>query len=131
MRVAVILWSIGVWLRRYAVALALIGTLGGSLVAANLWGTAPSPQQPPEGYVSEDDRATLQWDKGTRKAPITLQISLDDPDFGKPLVDKAVSGTGHTLSKLERGGTYYWRLVQDGVPGPTASFGVSKYNASF
>jgi len=123
-----ILWAAGAWLRQYAVALALVMTLAGSLVAVNIWGSGPVAQQPPEGYTIERDRASLQWDKGTREAPVTLQVSVGSPDFDEMLVNKVVKGNGHTLRKLERGATYYWRLVQNGKAGPTASFKVSRYN---
>ncbi len=116
------------WLRRYLVALALIGTLAAAMIQVYTTGVGPRPQQPPEGYVVERDRASLQWDKGTIERPIELQVSIDDPEFGNPAVERKTSGTSHSLRDLEPGSTYYWRLVQDGEPSRTASFSVSKYN---
>lgn len=131
MRLIAIVWTLGILLRKYAVALLLVVGLGWALIYVNLWGAPPTPQQPPEGYTVQRDRAALQWNNGTRNKPVTLQISVGDPDFEKPIVNKVIKGNGHTMRKLERGATYYWRLIQNGEPGPTASFKVSRYNVDF
>ena len=117
-----------VLLRRYAVALFLIGALAVAIVQVYTVGVGPRPQGPPEGYLVERDKATLSWDKGTREAPITLQISIDDDSFDEPDVERTVTGTTHHLNEVEGGATYYWRLVQDGDPSPVASFSVSKHH---
>lgn len=123
-----ILIGLGILARRYLVALALLATLAAALVEVYTTGTGPMPQQPPEGYTIEISRTSLQWDRGTRTDPITLQISIDDPTFAAPKVDRKVNGTSHSLNDLQRGSTYYWRLVQAGAPSPTASFKVSSTN---
>ena len=119
---------LGIFLRRYLVAVVLVASLGWALVQVYTSGTGPMPQQPPEGYTVERARASLQWNRGTRSEPITLQISIDDPTFAEPKVDRKVNGTSHSLNNLERGSTYYWRLVQAGEASPIASFKVSNYN---
>jgi hypothetical protein len=123
-----ILPAVALWLRRYAVALALIGMLLGALIQVYTVGTPPAPQQPPEGYLVEQDKVSLEWNAGTRDEKITLQVSIDDPDFAEPSLERETGGTSHTLSRLQGGATYYWRLVQGGDPGPTASFRVSRYH---
>jgi hypothetical protein len=116
------------WLRRYVVALLLITTLAVALLRIHTSGVGPMPQQPPEGYTAVRTQVSLSWNRGTREAPITLQVSIDDPTFSSPFLERKVNGTSHSLTKLEGGTTYYWRLVQEGKPSPTASFKVSKYN---
>ena len=126
-----ILWLAAGWLRKYAVTLALMATLVAAMAGAALFGAAPMPQQPPDGYVAERGRVSLSWSKGTRKEPITLQISTGDPSFSAPIVDKEMKANSHNVTKLERGATYYWRLIQGGHASPTAHFEVSRYNARF
>ena len=119
------------WLRKYAVTLALMVTLVAAMAGAALFGAGPMPQQPPQGYVAERGRVSLSWSKGTREEPITLQISIGDPGFSNPIVDKKMNTNSHSVTKLERGATYYWRLIQGGNASPTAHFEVSRYNARF
>jgi hypothetical protein len=126
-----ILWLVVVWLRKYAVTLALMATLVAAMAGAALFGAGPMPQQPPQGYVAERGRVSLSWSKGTREEPITLQISIGDPGFSAPIVDKEMNTNSHSVTKLERGATYYWRLIQDGHASPTTHFQVSRYNARF
>ena len=123
----ILIW-LGIFLRRYLAALALVTTLAAALIQVYTTGTGPMPQQPPEGYTIENSRASLQWDRGTRSEPIQLQVSIDDPTFAKPAVDRKVNGTAHSLSNLQSGATYYWRLVQEGAASPAASFRVSSHN---
>ncbi|HUT76296.1 MAG TPA: hypothetical protein VM285_01325 [Polyangia bacterium] len=123
-----ILPAVVLWLRMYAVALLLIGALLAALIQVYAFGTPPAPQQPPEGYFVEQDKVSLEWNTGTRQEPVTLQVAIDDPGFTEPVLERQITGSSHTLSRLQSGGTYYWRLVQDGEAGPTASFRVSKYN---
>ena len=120
-----------VWLRKYAVTLALMVTLVTAMVGVALFGAGPMPQQPPQGYMAERGRVSLSWSKGTRQEPITLQISIGDPSFLAPIVDKETNTNSHNVTKLERGATYYWRLIQGGKASPTAHFEVSRYNARF
>jgi len=116
------------FLRRYAIAVALIAALVIAMVRVQTSGVGPVPQYPPEGYTAVKTQVSLQWNKGTREEPITLQVSIDDPTFSEPVLDKKVGGTSHSMSKLEGGKTYYWRLVQGEEPSPVATFKVSKYN---
>jgi hypothetical protein len=116
------------FLRRHTIAVVLIATLVVILVNAELHGVGPMPQYPPEGHTTVKTQVSLQWNKGTREEPITLQVSIDDPTFSEPMLEKKVGGTSHSMSKLEGGKTYYWRLVQGERPSPVASFKVSKYN---
>ena len=120
-----------VWLRKYAVTLALMVMLVTAMASAALFGAGPMPQQPPQGYDVERGRVSLSWSKGTRKEPITLQISIGDPGFNSPIINKEMTTNSHNITKLERGATYYWRLIQNGHAGPTAHFHVSRYNARF
>jgi hypothetical protein len=122
--------SIALWLRKYTVTLLLIGTLLIALIKVHACGAGPVPQQPPEGHVTVKTRVSLSWNRGTRETPIMLQVAIDDPTFASPILEKKVSGTSHSLAKLESGKTYYWRLVQDDEPSPTASFEVSRYNVN-
>jgi len=123
-----ILIGLARFVRRYLVAVALIGGLLVVLVQVDLFGTGPMPQYPPEGYTSYKTQESLQWEKGTREEEIVLQVSIDDPSFAAPALEKKVSGTSHSLNKLEGGKTYYWRLMQGDRPSPVATFKVSKYN---
>lgn len=116
------------FIRRYTIAVVLIAMLVVAMAKVETSGVPPMPQQPPEGFETVETHVSLQWDKGTREEPITLQVSIDDPDFEEPFLERKVNGTSHSLSKLEGGKTYYWRLVQDTEPGPTASFRVSEFN---
>ncbi|MBW2277481.1 MAG: hypothetical protein JRF63_08315 [Deltaproteobacteria bacterium] len=116
------------FLRRYVIAVALIATLAVALVQVEVSGVGPVPQYPPEGYTTVKTQVSLQWNKGTREEPITLQVSIDDPTFAAPVLEKKVGGTSHSMSKLEGGKTYYWRLMQSEQPSPVATFKVSKYN---
>ena len=115
------------FLRRYVIAVALIATLVIAMVQVQTSGVGPVPQYPPEGYTTVKTQVSLQWNKGTREEPIILQVSLE-PDFSETVLDKQVGGTSHSMSKLEGGETYYWRLVQNERSSPVATFKVSKYN---
>lgn len=123
-----ILIGLARFLRKYLVAVTLIAGLAVVLVQVDRYGTGPAPQYPPEGYTSYKTQESLQWDKGTREEPIVLQVSIDDPSFAEPVLEKKVSGTSHSMNKLEGGKTYYWRLMQGDRPSPIASFKVSRYN---
>jgi len=120
-----VLWGL---VRSHLVAAALVAALAAAFVEVYTTGTGPVPQAPPEGLLVERGRATLQWNRGTRPGPMTLQISLDDPDFAEPILERKVNGTSHTLNDLEPGRVYYWRLVHEGEASPAASFEVSKYD---
>jgi len=123
-----ILPTVALWLRNYAVALLLVGMLLAALIQVYAAGTPPAPQQPPEGYMVEQDRVSLEWNAGTRDQPVVLQVSIDDPRFTDPVVEREMKGTSHSMTRLRGGATYYWRLVQGGRPGPVASFRVSRYH---
>jgi hypothetical protein len=112
------------FLWRYLAAAALIGGLTTAMVGVALSGTGPVPQGPPEGYSVASGRVSLEWNKGTRKGPITLEVSVDDPTFAKPIVQKKISGVSHQMAEIRPGKTYYWRLVQGSEKSPTASFRV-------
>jgi hypothetical protein len=109
---------------RYAVTAVLVIGLAAAMIEVATSGTAPAPQQPPDGYSAASGRISLEWDKGTRTTPITVQISVDDPSFSKPILDRVVGGGAYTLTDIRPGKAYYWRLVQDGDAGPTANFKV-------
>ena len=122
------MFLLGKWLRKYFAAVFLITALVGSLAGNKLYGTGPMPQQPPEGYELHRGTVTLHWNKGTKKGDIVLQVSVDDPDFSTPILEKKLAASSHALSDLKRGKQYYWRLLQNNKPSPTASFKVYKYN---
>jgi len=112
-----------VW--RYAATAALVAGLAAALIGVAATGTGPMPQQPPDGYSVASGRISLEWNKGTRKEPIKLQVSVDDPSFSKPILQRAVGGTSQTLTEVKPGRTYYWRLLQGDGASPTATFEVS------
>ncbi|MBN2719007.1 MAG: hypothetical protein JXX14_24380 [Deltaproteobacteria bacterium] len=114
------------WIRRYAVLLVLLAIISWKIGSTLLYGMPPVPQLPPSGYVLEQGTVTLQWNRGNIDKPITLQIATTK-DFEEPLFDKEVSGITHPYAdNLQRGQVYYWRLIQDDVPGPISNFVVSK-----
>jgi len=125
--ITLLLWK---WLRKYFVAVFLVAALLGSLAGNKIYGTGPTPQQPPEGYELHRGMVTLHWDKGTQKGDIVLQVSVDNSDFSEPLFEKKLAASFYTLRELERGKQYYWRLLQNNKPSPTASFKVYKYNVN-
>jgi len=112
-----------VW--RYAATAALVAGLAAAMIGVATEGTGPVPQQPPDGYSVASGRVSLEWNRGTRKGPITLQVSVDDPSFSKPILRRAVGGTSHSLTDVKPGRTYYWRLLQDDGASPTATFEVA------
>ena len=119
------------FLWRYLATAALLGGLAAAMVGVALSGTGPVPQGPPEGYSVASGRVSLEWNKGTRKVPITLEVSVDDPTFSKPVVQKKVGGGSHLMAEILPGRTYYWRLVQGTDAGPTASFNVPSNYVDF
>ncbi len=114
-----------VWCRSYLIALVLIGVLALSFWEVLINGTGPMPQHPPVGHIVLRNSNQLQWSMGTRKEPIRLLISIDDPDFKKPLMDRTVKREMISLPNLEPGRTYYWKLVQGDSDSPTSKFHVS------
>ncbi len=122
------LWT---WIRKYLIFLAILITFGVSMLEVTR-GTGPRPQQPPEGYLEHRSSTTLQWNRGTTKEPIQLQISIDDPAFkGELFLDKEVSGKTHALRDLEQGKTFYWRLVSDKGKSPVFHFVTSDSAVEF
>ncbi|MBN2530959.1 MAG: hypothetical protein JXR76_31520 [Deltaproteobacteria bacterium] len=122
--------SVGKWLRKYAVLLILLITLSWEVGSTLLYGMPPVPQLPPAGYVLEQGAVTLQWNRGNIEEPITLQISTTE-DFNEPVFDKVVSGiTQRYADNLERGQVYYWRLIQNDIPGPVSNFVVSEQHVN-
>jgi phosphodiesterase/alkaline phosphatase D-like protein len=111
--------------RSYGVAIALVVVFFTSFVGVYAFGTGPVPQQPPEGYEVEREQVTFQWNRGTRKAPIRLQVSRDDPSFSNPVLDLKVQGKTQVMRNLENGHIYYWRLMQGDKPSPVATFKTS------
>jgi hypothetical protein len=117
--------------RRHLVSTACIGGFAFAMLRVTLAGAGPVPQEPPEGYTLTSGRASLGWNRGTRPAPITLEVSEDAPTFATPVYRKVVAGTSFTLTTTRPGKKYYWRLVQDGRPSPTATFEASPDYADF
>lgn len=110
------------------------------LSAAFLWtivevygfGTGPTPQLPPEGYLVENLEAKLQWHNGNRPTGYTLQVSEDDAGFTQQLfLEREVSGTTFTLNDISPGHTYFWRLKRDKLVSKTASFKTAPYAITF
>ena len=121
------LTRVWIWIRKYLVTLSLIVVFVGAMLEVYIFGVGPMPQQPPDGYTVERSRAALQWSRGTHEGDLTLQVSIDDPDFNELIVDKKVTGKTYSVKDLKRGKTYYWRIVGDGVESPTAKFKASAY----
>jgi hypothetical protein len=117
--------------RLYLVTSLLALTLSWTFLTGFLTGVGPTPQSPADGYKFERTRATLQWDRGNRQGPIVLQVSMDDPDFGQPLIDRPVKRATHRFENLSPGHTYYWRLIQGEKRSPVASFKTSRNALSF
>ena len=119
-------YILGKWLRKYAVLIALLTILTVELVTVQLNGMGPRPQLPPRGYEAESGNITLQWNKGNRDKPITVQVSKTK-DFENIVFERQVSGTTTNWgTSLERGQTYYWRLMQDEQPSSISRFTISK-----
>lgn len=127
-RIPAKLWEL---IRTYVVMIALITALGYAFVEVWTVGTGPVPQQPLDGLLIEKATVELGWKKGTRSGDLTLQVSIDDPNFGELTVEKKSAGSAYTLNELEPGRTYYWRLVQNGAPSPTAFFKTSTNAVQF
>ncbi len=127
MQVLGIISWVWVFIRKYLVAAALIVAFATTYYEVYVTGVGPMPQHPPEGYSVERGHAVLQWNKGTKDEPINLQISMDDPGFTKPIVDRKMTGISYTARELIPGHNYYWRLVQGDAIGPVASFKTSTY----
>ena len=115
------------FLRIYLVLLLLAAAFLFAVAERLLFGIGPTPQLPPEGYMSENRQVTLQWDPGDRGGPIALEVAVDSPDFRRKVVAlPAVKGrTTHVLDDLSPGHTYYWRLVQGKAASPVATFKTS------
>ena len=122
------LWS---WVREYLVAVLLVGAFAHAMIQVYVTGTPPVPQQPPEGYVLQRLEARLQWNKGSDDGEVTLQVSMDDPDFLEPLVDKQQRGTTYRMRDLEPGHIYYWRVLKGDEASAVASFETSPYAIEF
>ncbi|MBN2804236.1 MAG: hypothetical protein JXR91_14165 [Deltaproteobacteria bacterium] len=118
--------STGKWLRKYALLILILVMLTTELVSVSLNGMSPKPQLPPNGYVVESGSVTMQWNKGNIDKPITLQLSKTE-DFTDIVLERKVTGTTTSYGdSLERGVTYYWRLMQDEIPSAVSKFSVSK-----
>ena len=112
-------------------AIVLIVTFFKAFIGVYAVGVGPVPQQPPEGYKVEQGQVTLQWNKGTRQGPITLQISMDDPSFSEPVYEKEVAGKTYVMRQIENGHVYYWRLIQNEKSSPVATFKTSPHAVKF
>lgn len=119
------------FLRTYALAVAILLAFATAMFEVYVTGVGPVPQQPPEGYTIERTQTTLQWNRGTRDAPIELQVAMDDPTFGTLFLKRDVKGKTHLIKNLENGHIYYWRLVQDEQSSPVATFKTSAYAVKF
>jgi len=117
--------SFMLWCRSYLIALTLIAVLALSFWEVLINGTGPMPQHPTVGHVVPRNTTDLQWSMGTRKEPIRLLISIDDPDFTNPFMDRTVKRKSINLPNLEPGRTYYWKLVQGDSDSPISRFHVS------
>ncbi|MDJ0765474.1 MAG: hypothetical protein QNJ97_21010 [Myxococcota bacterium] len=112
-------------------AVAILLAFATAMFEVYVTGVGPVPQQPPEGYTIERTQTTLQWNRGTRDAPIELQVAMDDPTFGTLFLKRDVKGKTHLIKNLENGHIYYWRLVQDEQSSPVATFKTSAYAVKF
>ena len=121
----------GLLLRRHLVTAACVGAFSLAMIRVAIGGTGPEPQEPPDGYSLESGRASLEWNRGTRPGPVTLQVSEEDPTFAKPIFNKVVTSASFTLTTVRPGKRYFWRLVQGAAPSPVATFEVSPDYADF
>ncbi len=118
------------FLRLYLVALILLGIFVWTVLEVYVLGVGPVPQQPPPGFVEDRLDTRLQWHRGNREEPMTLEVAKD-PDFKDKVVDRMASGTVHNLNDLEPGQTYYWRLIQGEKPSRTYYFKTSENAVAF
>jgi len=131
MRAGNVILGAVVFARRYLVTVAILCAFAAAMIGSAMYGNGPVPQGPPEGYSLVSGRVSLEWNRGTRPQPITLEVAEDDPSFAKPVFQKVVSGTAFTLTTVRPGKKYYWRLVQNDQASPTASFAMSPDYADF
>jgi hypothetical protein len=117
--------------RRHLVAAACVCAFAVAMIGTAVHGNGPVPQGPPDGYSLVSGRVSLEWNRGTRPQPITLEVAEDDPSFVKPVFQKVVNGAAFTLTTVHPGKKYYWRLLQNNYTSPTASFEVSSDYADF
>ncbi|MCU0664694.1 MAG: hypothetical protein MUC50_20525 [Myxococcota bacterium] len=119
------------WSRDYLIAITLISMLAFSFIKVAVVGVGPAPQGPPQDYELGKTQIELEWSKGNREGEIRVQVSMDDPSFAKPFVDKPTTATTHSLNDLEPGRLYYWRLVQNGRTSRVARFGTASNAVKF
>jgi parallel beta-helix repeat protein len=75
---------------------------------------APSPQEPLDGTLTNDNMPTLVWTAITTENswPVTYELQVDnDPDFSSPEIDQSglVDNTYTSVTELVDG-NYFWRV---------------------
>ena len=119
-------------LRSYAVTVAALGCIASAFVEVHTTGIGPVPQHPPDNLEIAQNRVLLQWNRGSSaEVPIELEVSMDDPSFASPILKRAAKGKTYTMTDIEPGHTYYWRLVQKGMPSPVGRFRTSPLAVEF
>lgn len=124
MRVEIIGSAAWSFLRRYFMATLLVAVVAHTVWSVFFTEMPPNPVHPPCGYVSPRNFVQLEWSGGKEPGPVTVQVSVDETEFvGELLVDKKVKGKHFSLSGLERGRAYFWRVLPArGEPGRVMKF---------
>jgi hypothetical protein len=107
--------AVAAWLRSYLALVLLVALVASAAVRALLGVVVPSPEFPPVGYHVVRDTVELEWSLSSETAKTRLEVSADDPSFGgEKAIDEEIVGKKFTLSELEPGTTYFWRVSEGG-----------------
>ena len=101
-------------LRRYTVPVLLLAYLAAALLGALVFGDIPQPQIPPDGYEIHTPEVRLSWHGRGHRGTYRLEVIAEGGAFDSPLVSKELRSSMHSLNDLERGKTYYWRVIEEG-----------------
>jgi hypothetical protein len=95
----------------YGVPAFLLVVLLWKLLSSALFGDAPMPQIPPDGYVAYEDRVYLRWHPGNSKGGYDLEVFQVDGNSRRRILEKQVSTNEIKLPALDPGKKYCWRVA--------------------